>query len=490
MSDAGAGHARSAAVIGGGLAGIAACVALSDRGWSVTMLESRPRLGGAAYSFDRGGMTVDTGAHVVLRCYTAYRMLLARMGVAELLPIQPRLSITVLRAGAPGRRLRRGRAGPAPIHLLPALAGYRELSVAQRLSAVRAALAVRRLDPDDPELDAVPLADWLRRHGQSDHAIDALWGLLCVAALNIDPARASTAQMVRVLRTGLLDQVVAGDIGVPAAPLAALHDRPARALLESLGVHCRTGCRAVSIERVGSDRRGYRIATREGDLTVDAVVCAVPHRQATSLVPVGAAPARSEWHRLGSSPIVNAHLLLDRAVTGDALADTGFAAVLDSPLQWVFDRTAAAGAAGQYLVSSVSAADLAVSRPAAELLEQARREIERLFPAARDARLLDGFVTREPHATFRQQAGSARFRPAARTCWPGLALAGAWTATGLPDTLEGAVRSGLLAAAALEVEMAGARHTARKSPAESGAHLEGWPGRATRPPARVEVGSR
>lgn len=441
----------SAAVIGGGLAGISAAVSLADRGWRVTLIEARPRLGGAAYSFDRGGLTVDTGAHVVLRCYTAYRTLLARMGVAENLPVQSRMSIPVLgramRANPPRpARLRRGRFGPAPLHLLPALAGYRELSLPERIRAVRAALALSRLDPDDPSLDREPFGRWLSRHGQDEHAIEALWGLLCVAALNIVPAEASTALMTRVLRTGLLDHPQAGDVGVPAVPLSALHDGPARGLLRRLGVDCRTGQKVGSITRSGS---GYAIGTPVADLAVDAVVVAVPHRQAAVLVPHGAAPDGERWSALGSSPIVNVHLHLDRIVTGDALPPNGFAAVLDSPLQWVFDRTAAAGTTGQYLVSSVSAADSAVGRPAADLLSAARTEIELLFPAARSAVLLDGFVTREPHATFRQRAGSGSLRPAVATRWPGLALAGSWTATGLPDTLEGAVRSGQLAAQAI-----------------------------------------
>lgn len=461
-----------AAVIGGGLAGIAAAVALADRGWRVTLLESRPRLGGAAYSFDRAGLTVDTGAHVVLRCYSAYRTLLDRMGVAALLPIQPRMSITVL--GSRGRvsSLRRGRFGPAPLHLLPAVAGYRELSVAERISVARAALAITRLNPDDAALDAVPLADWLRRRGQGDHVIAALWGLLCVAALNIDPARASTALMARVLRTGLLDAVSAGDIGVPTAPLSALHDAPARALLRELTVDCRTGCRVTGVDRSGD---GFLVTGRDGDVVADAVVCAVPHRHAAALLPADAVPGRDRWATLDASPIVNVHLHLDRNVTGDALGRTRFAALLDSPLQWVFDRTSAAGTSGQYLVSSMSAADEAIGRPAADLLDEARREIGRLFPAATAARELDGFVTREPHATFRQQAGSGAARPGPTTRWPGLVLAGSWTATGLPDTLEGAVRSGLFAAEAITKAIIEGRHTAPKSRVEPAIGLEGLP---------------
>ncbi len=439
------------AVVGGGLAGIAAAASLADRGWRVTLLESRPRLGGAAYSFRRGDLTVDTGVHVVLRCYTAYRALLARIGVAASVPVQPRLDITVLRRGEPPATLRRGRFGPAPVHLLPAIAGYRELTVSEKLLATRAALAVRRLDLDDPALDRVTLAEWLRRRGLRAHAIDSLWGLLCVAALNIDPDRASMALMAQVLRTALLDSVAAGDIGVPGAPLSALHDEPARRLLRGLDVTCRVGSRVTAIDRRGA---GFAIGTRDGELTVDAAVCAVPHRHAAELLPGGAVQSVG-WSELDASPIVNVHLLLDRVVTGDTLVRNGFAAVLRSPLQWLFDRTAPSGARGQYLVSSLSAADRAIGRPAADLIEVARREIRGLFPAATGAELLDAFVTREPHATIRQQAGTAGYRPSTGTYWRGLVLAGSWTATGLPDTLEGAVRSGQRAAEALTAPRSG-----------------------------------
>jgi squalene-associated FAD-dependent desaturase len=458
---------RRATVIGGGLAGISAAVGLVDRGWRVTLVESRPRLGGAAYSFERDGMVTDTGVHVVLRCYQDYFGLLTRMGAADLVPVQQRMSIPVLRPGAAPSMLRRGRWGPPPAHLLPALLGYRELSMRERAAAARVALAARRLDPDDPALDAMSLARWLHRHGQDRHAIEALWGLLCVAALNIDPMHAPTGLMARVWRTGLLDRVDSGDIGVPAAPLSQVHDGPARALLGRLGVECRIGCRATAIERLPA---GFTVRTRDGSLDSEAVVCAVPHRQAATLVPSAAAPGRGDWEQLGASPIVNVHLRLDRIVTGGALVPGGFAAVLGSSLQWIFDRTGAAGQSGQYLVSSVSAADAAIKRPAAELLARARDEIGALFPEASTARLVDGFVTREPHATFRQATGSARYRPTAATAWPGLVLAGSWTATGLPDTLEGAVRSGRIAAESL----GGQARPGEKSPAAPDGGLAGW----------------
>ncbi len=433
-------------VIGGGLAGISAAVRLADAGRRVALLEARPRLGGATYSFDRDGLAVDTGQHVFLRCYRDYRRLLERIGTAGQAPVQDRLDVPVLLPGGGRARLRRGRHGPAPLHLVPALAGYRALPLGARLSVLRAGAALRRVDPDDPRTDQQTFGDWLARHGQGAAADRAVWRLLTVAALNLDPEHASLALAARVFRTALLDAVGAGDIGVPRATLERLHGAAAVRLLGRLGVEVHTGQRVRAIEAdevAGPDRLTVRTDT--GELAASGVVVAVPHRSAAVLVPEPAVPGRERWAGLGSAPIVNVHLWFDRPVL-----DSGFAAVLDPELQWLFDRTTGAGAdRGQYLVSSLSGADRWVRTPAGRLRDAQLAALRRVLPRTAGARLLDGFVTREPHATFRQQAGTAALRPHPATRWPGLVLAGAWTATGLPDTMEGAVRSGNRAADSL-----------------------------------------
>ena len=430
--------AGRALVVGGGVAGTAAALDLADTGWQVTVLESRARLGGAAYSFDRDGLPVDTGQHVLLRCYGEYLRLLRRLGVDGVATVQERMDIPVLRPGAAAAHLRRAPGLPAPVHLLPTLLGYSALPVGDRLAVARAMAALRRVDPLDPATDQVRLGDWLRRHGQSPRTVDALWGLVTVAALNIEVAEASLALAARVFRTGLLERADAGDVATLGKPLSAVHDEASRRALAAAGVDVRTRERVTHVDRDGD---GYLVRTADGETRADAIVVAVPHRHAASLLSDDACPDRGRWAGLGSSPIVNVHVRYDRAVTPHR-----FAAALDSPVQWVFDRTSVAGCDGQYLAVSLSAADDLVGQAADQLLQTQLRALEELFPAARSARVLDGFVTREPHATFRQSAGSAARRPAAETRWPGLALAGAWTGTGWPDTLEGAVRSGRQAA--------------------------------------------
>jgi squalene-associated FAD-dependent desaturase len=441
-------------VIGGGLAGITAAIALAESGADVTLLEARPRLGGATCSFSRAGLTVDTGQHIFLGCCTAYRGLLDRLGMAGHSTLQDRFDVTVLAPGADGRprkaRLRRT-ALPGPLHMLPGLGRYPFLSLAERAKVARPALAMRFVDPADPAADTQRFGDWLARRGQSERTRRALWDLFSVSALNIAGDDASLALAAVVVKTGLLGKNNAADIGVPALPLGELHGDAGANLLAKLGARVMMGTKVAAIEP-GED--GYRIQLAQGEpLTADAVVLAVPHEKAAPLMPAGALPEQTVagWAGLGASPIVNVHVIYDRPVM-----DLPFVAAIDSPVQWVFDRTRISGLdkpGQQYLAISLSAADQYADTPVAELQEQFVPALAELFPAARDAEVTEFFVTRERRATFRQAPGSGALRPKAETLMPGLVLAGAWTDTGWPDTMEGAVRSGLAAAAQLKASL-------------------------------------
>ena len=423
------------AIVGGGLAGIAAALALGEAGHQVTVYEARPRLGGATHSFDRGGLTVDNGQHVFLRCCTAYRGLLDRLGTTDRVHLQDRFDVRVLTPSGRRGRLRRT-ALPGPLHLLPALATYSLLRPADRVRAVRASLALRGLDPADPALDRIDLGTWLAAHGQRGPARRALWDLLAVAALNIRSEDAALGAAAMVFRTALLGRADAADLGVPAAPLGELHGTAAQDAVKRRSGEVRLSAKVTAVGP------GTSVVVGGTWIEASAVVVAVPHDQAARIVPRAAAPDRDRWAVLSASPIVNVHVVYDRPVTG-----LPFAAAVDSPVQWVFDKTAVAGLDdGQYLTVSVSAADRWIDAPVAALRAEFLPALERLFPAARRARIRDFFVTRERRATFRQCPGSGALRPAAATRWPGLYLAGAWTDTGWPDTMEGAVRSGLEAA--------------------------------------------
>jgi squalene-associated FAD-dependent desaturase len=427
------------AVVGGGLAGIAAALRCADLGARVTLVEVRPRLGGAAYSFERDGLSLDNGQHVFLRCCTAYRELLRRLGSEEATFLQPRLEIEVLAPGGRRGRLRRNGL-PAPFHLAAALARYRFLGPGERVEAARTALALRKLDPDDGALDQRSFGDWLRERGQGSAALEALWNLIALPTLNLPAEQASLGLAARVFRTGLLDERDAGDVGYARAPLGELHDGPARRALEEAGVELRLGWRAAatSVEAGG----GLVVEGIGERLEADAVVLAVPHDRVGRLLPEGALPDPTAPARLGASPIVNLHVVYDRPVT-----ELGFAAAVDSPVQWIFDRTGPSGIEqGQCLAVSLSGAEREMAESTEELQARFLPALRELLPRARDARVERFHVTREHQATFRSVPGSRALRPGPRTAVPGLFLAGAWTDTGWPATMEGAVRSGLVAA--------------------------------------------
>lgn len=443
-------------VIGGGLAGVTAALALADRGLRVTLAEGRPRLGGLVFSFRRGDLRVDNGQHVFLRCCTAYRGLLDRMGASGLVTVQDRLDVPVLDVGrarpggAGGMRLGRLRrsALPVPLHLAGSLARYPHLSAGERLAVGRAALALRGLDPRDPALDDRDFADWLGEHGQSRRAVEALWDLVGVATLNARAGDASLGLAAMVFRTGLLSEPGAADIGWAAVPLGRIHDDAARDALARAGVRVLLRTRAVEIAEAGGEGRGWSVAVGNGPsraerLDADAVVLAVPHTDAHGLLPKGALDRPDDLLEIGTSPILNVHAVYDRTVLRGP-----FLAALGSPVQWVFDRTAASGLAGggQYVAVSQSAARDDIDLPTAELRGRYLPELEKLLPAARGAKLRDFFVTRERTATFAPTPGVGRLRPGPRTRAPGIFLAGSWTDTGWPATMEGAVRSGLHAA--------------------------------------------
>jgi len=430
-------------VIGGGLAGLSAAVELVDAGVHVTLLEGRPRLGGATFSFVRDGLTVDNGQHVFLRCCTAYRDFLRRIGTADGVYVQDRLSVPILTPDGTLRRLERSDL-PAPLHLAGAVAGYPLLTTMQRVQAGRALLALRRLDPNDPALDTESFGSWLRKHGQSDAAIEALWGLISVPTLNATPDESSLGLAVMVFRTGLLDSNDAADLAVPTLPLSKLHVDPAAAALESAGATIRTSCKVLGVQvvqRDGVDRGRLTVASRDGVVTADAVISAVPQDVVGGLLPEGTLTTRVD--RLGFSPIVNLHVVYDRPVTA-----LRFATAHNSPVGWVFDRTDTGGltGGGQYLTVSLSAADRELGEPVAVLRDRFLPALADLFPGARRATVRRFFVTREPHATFRATPGSASLRVSEQTNTPGVFLAGSWTDTGWPATMEGAVRSGVRAA--------------------------------------------
>jgi squalene-associated FAD-dependent desaturase len=453
-------------VIGGGLAGITAALDCAAAGAQVRLVEVRRRLGGAAYSFEREGLQMDNGQHVFLRCCEAYRSLLARLGADGRVSVQPRLDIPVLKPGARPARLRRSSL-PVPLHLAGALLRYPHLSHRGRLSAARAAVALMRLAPEAEGLDAQTFGAWLASHGQSPAAVAALWDLIALPTLNLPAAQASLELAAFVFRTGLLSGADAGDIGFHVGTLDQTIGGPARLALSRAGVEVVLGWRAERLEPAGGGlevrgRGGRDLGDADGQSggegqaagrpatdgegwSAEAVILAVPHTRAAALL----APLLPDLARrlgaLGSSPIVNLHVVYDRPV-----CDEPFAAGVGTPVQYLFDRTSAGGApaGSQYLAVSLSGAEREMGMSVDALRELYLPAISQLLPRARAARVECFVATREHAATFRAAPGVGALRPGPQTAVAGLLLAGAWTATGWPATLEGAVLSGHAAARA------------------------------------------
>ena len=423
-------------VVGGGLAGLSAAVEAADGGAGVTLLERRPRLGGATWSFERHGIWFDNGQHVFMRCCTAYRAFLERIGSADGVWMQSRLDVPVLAPGGPVGSIKQT-PGPAPLHLAPALLTYPHLSLRQRLGVLRAGLALRRLDPDDPALDDMAFGDWLSAHGQDATAIETFWNLIVLPTVNATAADASLKLAAKVFVTGLLTEAGAADIGWARVPLSALHGDAARRVLEAAGNEVRT---SVPVKAVRTGAGGALEVQADGQvIEADSVVVAVPHDAVAELLPTGTVSAQDRLVELGTSPIVNVHLVYDRPVT-----DMAFFAGVGTDAQFVFDRTGGAGLddGRQCLAVSLSAAESYIGMASADLVSHFTAELARLLPAAADATVTESIVTREHSATFLGVPGTHSLRAGVESGPPGVYLAGAWSGTGWPATMEGAVRSG------------------------------------------------
>ncbi len=346
---------------------------------------------------------------------------------------------------------------PAPWHLAGALLRYRELSVRERLGAARAARALGQVNPRAPASDRQTLGAWLAAHGQGPRATAALWDLIALPALNLPAAQVSLAPAAFVFQRGLLERADAGDIGFHRRPQSELVGEPAARALRAAGVEVWLGWRAERVSRVDrafevwrggrsatDAEQGERAAPSGGDtVTADAVVLALPRTRAAALLePLDAATA-ARAQALRDTPIVNLHVVYDRRV-----CEQPFIGGVGTPVQYVFDRSGAAGVGvgRQYLAVSQSGADEEMGMSTEQLRERYLPALAELFPRARTARVERFLATREHAATLRAEPGAAALRPGPRTAVPGLLLAGAWTDTGWPATLESAVRSGHTAA--------------------------------------------
>ena len=457
-------------VLGGGLAGISTACHLLERGFRVTLVEKRPFLGGRTFSFHHHpqeekhpSFQVDNGQHVFLGCCTSYIDLLKKLGSYPQAYLQPQLNVEIRQAGEPGKPSKSSTLSsvpflPAPLHILPSFLRYSHLGIGDRLRVLYGLLWVRLTRRSHPALEAQSFHQWLKAHGQSENAISRFWDIIIVATLNDDSRNVSASMALMVYQEGVLKSRNSANIGFSRVGLSDLMGSPARELIRTAGGSILSG-RKVSQLIVGDTPGGSGkmvagVELADGEtLHGDIYVSALPFGDLGSILPSDLAdsPFFRGTRELATAPIVNVHIWYDRQVM-DAKGEP-FVAFLDSPLQWVFDKTGMQGAdpsdpEGQYLCVSISGAWDYMDMPKGDIRRIVLAEMEAAFPKAAQAQVRDVLVIKSP-ATFRCTPGSAALRPPTVTPIGNLFLAGDWTDTGWPSTMEGAVRSGAAAAEAV-----------------------------------------
>ena len=442
-------------VIGGGLAGLAAGVALAESGWRVRLFEQRPFLGGRATSYVLpDGEHVDNCQHVTLGCCTNLEDFYRRIGAAGKIKFFDRLLFLDLQG-------RKGeiQAGflPAPFHLTRSFASFAPLTLLDKLSIARAMLDILQTQGKPADLDedgGISMLEWLRRRGQTKRAIERFWRVVLVSALDEELDRTDARFGVAVFWKAFLSNSTGYRMGVPAVPLANLYDG-CKSGIERRGgeVILRAPVRGLKME--SGELAGIRFDDAREE-SADAYVFAVTHTALAELLPESVKqsdPSLANLDKIQVAPITGVHFWFDRPVM-----DEPFLTLLDTTTQWIFNKTSLyadsnakenTAPKGQYLQLVISASYDLLQKPRQEIIDLCLREVREALPAARSAELLKATVIKEAAATFSPEPGVDRWRPRQQTSIPRLFLAGDWTDTGWPATMEGAVRSGYLAAEAL-----------------------------------------
>jgi squalene synthase HpnD len=426
-------------VLGAGYAGLAAAIELILRGHDVTLIEARALLGGRAHSFvdAKSGLVLDNGQHILMGCYHETLGLLRLLGVTDRLRTPPSLQVPFLSERGSSSLTA---TAPAPLHLLSALLGFGELSATDKMAAIGLALRLR--------LGGKPLPDetvsgWLRRWKQTPNIIRALWEPLCIAALNEPVATASARLFATVIRRSFLGGAADSTILLSRVGLSDLFAPEVSTLIAMCRGTLRLQTPVTGLNFDGLTLREIKLADGS-TLRPEAVVSALPWHVLRAFLP-GESKLAQACRRIQDAPIVSLHLWLDRPVLNEP-----FVGLLDSPVHWVFSRDHIhgpdAGQTGNVITAVVSGARDLVDKSAAELEDLALRELRRFLPEARQAQVLHRMVYKSRSATFAATPETEPLRPGPNTAWSNLWLAGDWTDTGLPATIEGAVLSGLRAA--------------------------------------------
>ena len=451
-------------VIGGGLAGLAAGVALAESGWRVRLFEQRPFLGGRATSYVLpDGEHVDNCQHVTLGCCTNLEDFYRRVGSSNKIKYFDRLFFL-----DPQGRRGEMQAGllPAPFHMTGSFAAFAPLSTADKLSIAWAMLNILQTNGrtwDVNQFGGISMLEWLRRRHQTPRAIERFWRVVLVSALDEELDKTDARYGIDVFWKAFLSNRTGYRMGVPAVPLANLYDGCKAAIEEKGGeVNLRSPARSISVQNNAVAAVQFDNGREE---RADAVILAVPHTAIADLLPQDVRQRDSAFRNLSmlkSAPITGVHFWFDREVMTQP-----FLTLIDTTTQWIFNKTALYAASGaakangdgnlqdhaagktQYLQLVISASYSLLQKPRQEIIDLCLTEVRQALPAAREANLVKATVIKETAATFSPEPGVDRWRPKQESSVQGLFLAGDWTDTGWPATMEGAVRSGYLAAEAV-----------------------------------------
>ena len=433
---------KSVIVIGGGFAGLSAATALAEKGYKVTVLEGRQVLGGRAYSFvdPATGDSVDNGQHLFMGCYTETLQFLGRIRSLAGLAFQQSLFIRFVGTGI-RRATLRCLSLPAPWHLYSGLLRLKTLSWGDRWRLRHVPAELEKNTPVE-ELDRITVDDWLKRCKQSERARRHLWDLITIACLNEDPRIASAATFVTVLKQAFFGDANSSQLAFANVGLTDLYVKQATHFIEEHGGEVRARCPVQRLDVRNGRVEG--VVLRNGQrLEAEAVISAVPPWSLTKLVPMDFAerdPYFAKMAQLTYAPIVSIHLWFDRAITNEL-----FVGLLDTHIQWLFNRSKihrSSKTQEGYISLVISGAHGFVDWSDKKILSMALEELKRLFPIADQAALLRSLVIRESHATLSPKVGTESLRPGWASPIPNLWVAGDWTHTGLPGTIEGACLSG------------------------------------------------
>src|SRR5580704_11653087 len=421
----------SAIVIGGGLAGLASASALGQSGFQVDLFEARGFLGGRATSYPVPGDSsevIDNCQHVLLRCCVNLMDFYGRLGVADRIQfhqqfffIEPGGRTSVLQAGGL----------PAPLHFTGSFLDLKFLGTADKIAIAGAMLAIQREHGTRQDLDQISMLDWLREKHQTERAIQRFWNQVLVSAINEDLGRMAASHGFQVFWLGFLASANAYEMGIPAVPLGDLYAREGWQRIPGVRFHARAPVERVIVEQ--GVIRGIIAAGEQH--SADYYVSALPFERLPAVIP------ELDLNLVGfeHSPITGIHLWFDRSIT-----DLPHATLLDRTVQWMFNKSG-----GRYVQLVVSASRSLVEMPRAEVIALAVRELAEFFPLVKEAKLEKAHVVKEIRATFSAAPETEALRPPPETSRPDFFMAGDWTSCGWPATMEGAVRSGYLAAEAV-----------------------------------------